>query len=110
MSKTQYLCKGPVVGVYTQDDIDSGLAGQNALGHKKRGVVVSTTRQAGEIKMNEDGSVDLADATKTETLAPCGFDLAALIDAVPHDGLDYNVICPRCDNVVPVRKIAEDSA
>ena len=38
----------------------------------------------------------------------CGFDLSPLIAALPVDGDNYALTCPRCGNKSSVRKVPED--
>lgn len=35
---------------------------------------------------------------------PCGYLLTELVEAVPADGGEHTVVCPRCGNTVSVRK------
>lgn len=39
---------------------------------------------------------------------PCNTDITGLIEAVPVDGADHEVKCPRCGNVSSVRRLPAD--
>lgn len=108
----QFLCRGPVVGQYTDDDVASGLVSAGALGHTKRGVVKRSTAEKGSVAIDEDGQPVISEPKAKESLAACGYDLSAMIHSLPMDGLEYDVVCPSCGNVVNVRRgvaVAEDS-
>ncbi len=115
---TTFICKGPIVGAISQADIDDSVAAvargelnkaiqQEALGHNKRGIVKQVTAKKGGISIDGNGEIETVEPTAKEIIEPCGHDLTALIEAVPFDGLEYEVICPGCGNVVAVKRVAD---
>jgi len=114
----KFICKGPVIGTISQADIDKSVADvdageldkaipQDALGHKKRGVIKKITSSKGGVSLNENGDPEIVSPEAQKTIVPCGHDLTPLIEAVPFDGLEYEVVCPSCGNVVAVKRVAD---
>lgn len=80
----QYICQGPVAGTYTEDEAKAAGRPEMA-GHNKRGV-----------------------KSGNGLIVPCNTDITGLIEAVPVDGADHEVKCPRCGNVSSVRRLPAD--
>lgn len=78
----RYICQGPALGEYTAQEAEA-LQRPDIAGHTRRGVPAGNGQ-----------------------LVPCGYDLTELYGAVPEDGEDYTVECPRCGNVSRLRKVA----
>ena len=76
-----YICQGPLIGTYTEEEAQS-LGRPDIAGHNKRGV------QAGN-----------------GLIVPCGTDITDLIEAVDTDGADHDITCPRCGNVSRIRRL-----
>lgn len=98
MSKIRYRCAGPVIGTWSQAEAEA--AGRPRLaGTRKRGI--RTRKQRG---LGPDSAYD----------APvrCRQDLTALVQALPADGQDHQITCPKCGNVARVMraKTAEAAA
>jgi len=101
---TTFTCRGPLQGVFTEDDAKAGLCKAEQIGHGKRGVMKKNKAVAGRITQGDDGpEVHPADDEASESLVACGYGLDDLIAAVPVDGQEYEVECPSCGNVIKVR-------
>lgn len=96
-----YVCKGPVIGTLSKEDVERLKLPKNAVGHVKRGVETKKTIKPGKIATDPKDSVK----PKTETVIEnCGQRLNELIEQVPFDGLDYEITCPKCGNVMTVMR------
>lgn len=89
----RYLCAGPVIGTWSKEEA-AALKRPALAGKRKRGVRVRKMR-AGE--------------TVVEIPRRCGNDLTALTAAVPDDGLDHAIKCPKCGTVARVRRHPDDA-
>jgi len=100
----QFLCRGPVIGQYTEEDVENGLISSAAIGHKKRGILKKVSKAKGRVGIDDDGEIVVEASKSIDSCTPCNYDLTMLINALPEDGLEYDVECPSCSNVVSVRR------
>lgn len=79
----KFLCAGPVLGTWSEDEAKA-IGRPDIAGHRKRGL------RKRKFKVGEV-TVDLP--------MRCRKNLTALIAALPQDGNEHEIKCPKCGNI-----------
>lgn len=106
-NKPVYLCAGPDAGVISKEEAHALGLPADAVGHRRRGVKKEITKTSGDVSVDEAGNVVTTEPVIEVVYEKCGNNLTALIDAVPANGFEYGVICPKCGGVTKVKKMPE---
>lgn len=85
-----FICAGPVIGVWTLKEINKLIEAHHKAGGKGNPPGIKP-EMSGHKKRKG-----------------CGYDLADIISEIDQDGAVYEVECPRCGNVVSVRRTPPD--
>ncbi len=97
-------CLGPVAGTFGQQDAKDGRCRRNQVGHTYRGVWKDEVVRPGMTRM-VDGKPETTKPVTRRVFEPCGYDLTDMINAIPADGLDYQIECPECGNKSLVKTV-----
>jgi len=108
--KTRMICRGPLAGTYSKEDAEA-LGEPKMTGHARRGRVVEEPvyqrDESGNVVLDDEDNSPVIEKT-IHRVVPCGFDLTEQYDAVPADGKDHFIKCPRCGNVSRAMKTPAD--
>lgn len=98
----EYTCKGPRVHAAELGRLVGArrtiLSGEYPMDVLDRAELADVQSRIAEI-IEEDARVKFPPDWK-----PCGQDLTTLIQAIPVDGQDYSIHCPRCGTAASVMR------